>query len=65
MSKPKKMPLIGYFLWPAEACGQINALIKKILNLFVISISIGMPTEKVDILSVSTLNAIAAQTLWS
>lgn len=53
MSKPKKMPLIGYFLWPAEECGQINSLVKQILNLFVICIHIGVPDEKVDILAVS------------
>lgn len=53
MSKPKRMPLIGYLLWPAEECGQINPLIKKILNLFVISISIGMPDDKIDVLAVS------------
>lgn len=55
MSKPKKMPLIGYLLWPREECGQINLLIKNILNLFVISISIGIPANKIDILSVSII----------
>lgn len=52
MSKPKKMPLIGFLLWPAEECGQINTLVKQILNLFVICIDIGIPSDKIDILSV-------------
>lgn len=55
MSKPKKMPLIGYFLWPAEECGQINAQVKRILNLFVICISIGIADDKVNILAVSVV----------
>lgn len=53
MSKPKKMPLIGSLLWPSEVCGQINKIIKQILNLFVVTISIGVADDQIDILAVN------------
>lgn len=53
MSKPHKMPLIGYLLWRSTDCGQLNGRIKKILELFVVCVVIGMPQVKIDVMAVS------------
>lgn len=48
-------PLIAHLLWKGKDCGEMNVIIRNILELFMTCLWIDFPDDKIDILAVSEL----------
>lgn len=53
MSNSSNCPLIAHLLWKGQDCGEMNKIIRDVLNLFTMAVWIDFPEDKTDVLAVS------------